>query len=400
LGQGGSDRARHRGQGRDRSTREVRERPLTPIRYASTDAGLELPIVDVTHPAFRVDPSDAELDAMSREFIADAEKRAKIPRFAQRLMFGTLLRRSVLGRGIMGAHGTFLDGLSTYLLKLGPANLDPRWATAIDRKIAASLPALSVRLRLQDMARLLADGLTASLGARPTAPLCLVNIAGGPAIDSVNALLVLQARDPSLLSRRHTAIVVFDQDAHGPSFGARALAELRGNAGPLADLDITFERVAYDWRQTSVLTADLARRDLDQAVVAVSSEGGLFEYGLDEEIAANLATLAAATPPATFVVGSVTRLGGPAIYLHRELSRAAVRPRALETFREIAARGGWDVSIAIERPFSVNVRLDRSNGSNRSERSDGSDRSEPKAESRKPRAQSPEPRAESPVECL
>jgi hypothetical protein len=88
---------------------------------------------------------------------------------------------------------------------------------------------------------------------------------------------------------------------------------------------------------------------------------------LDEEIAANLATLAAATPPATFVVGSVTRLGGPAIYLHRELSRAAVRPRALETFREIAARGGWDVSSAIERPFSVNVALTRSN---RSERSD------------------------------
>lgn len=310
---------------------------------------------------------------MSREFIAEAEKRARIPRFAQRLMFGTLLRRSVLGRGIMGAHGTFLDGLSTYLLKLGPANLDPRWAGPIDRKIAASLPALSVRLRVQDMARLLADGLIAALGARATAPLHLVNIAGGPAIDSVNALLLLQARDASLLARRHTAIVVFDQDAHGPSFGARALAELRRNAGPLANLDTTFERVAYDWRQTSVLTADLGRRDLDQAVVAVSSEGGLFEYGSDEEIAANLAALAAATPAGTFVVGSVTRLGGPAIYLHRELSRAAVRPRALDTFREIAARGGWNVSTAIERPFSVNVALTKSN---RSERSNGCGKSD------------------------
>jgi hypothetical protein len=42
-------------------------------------------------------------------------------------------------------------------------------------------------------------------------------------------------------------------------------------------------------------------QDLQRSVCAVSSEGGLFEYGSDEEIAGNLTTLTELTPADTIV---------------------------------------------------------------------------------------------------
>jgi hypothetical protein len=39
----------------------------------------------------------------------------------------------------------------------------------------------------------------------------------------------------------------------------------------------------------------------------VSSEGGLYEYGSDAEVVANLSVIAARAPEGTFVVGSFTR---------------------------------------------------------------------------------------------
>jgi hypothetical protein len=60
----------------------------------------------------------------------------------QRLLLRLLLRKSKLGRGLVAASGTFVDGMTTYLLKLGPGNLGTR-VDLIDRRIAASSPALS-----------------------------------------------------------------------------------------------------------------------------------------------------------------------------------------------------------------------------------------------------------------
>ena len=58
------------------------------------------------------------------------------------------------------------------------------------------------------------------------------------------------------------------------------------------------------------------------------------------------------------MVGSVTRADEPGQRL-RETSRAATRPRGLTAFRALAARCGWRVTRAIERPFSDHVVLAR-----------------------------------------
>src|SRR5262249_38660767 len=154
----------------------------------------------------------------------------------------------------------------------------------------------SMRMRLQNVAGFMADALGPALEAAPGVPVHLVNIAGGPAIDSLNALILLRRDRRSALEGRSVHIHVFDQDTAGPTFGARALNALKEPGARLHGLDVTFRHVLYDWRQTATLSPEVALLDLSRAVWAASSEGGLFEYGSDEEIVSNLKVLREAAP--------------------------------------------------------------------------------------------------------
>src|SRR5262249_56850889 len=113
-----------------------------------------------------------------------------------------------------------------------------RYAKPVDKKIAAALPAVSMRLRLQDVAQLAAEALLPLLSADPRRPLHLLNIAGGPAIDSLNVLVVIQKAQPDLLRDREIFIDVLDLDEAGPAFGKAGLEALSENGGPLQGLAI------------------------------------------------------------------------------------------------------------------------------------------------------------------
>ena len=339
---------------------ETKKKPGVHYALAShgRDGDLELPIIDVTHPAFAVTLTEAEVEAQVARFLGGPQPYAKLPPFLQRALLGLFLRKSLLARGIRKSEGAFLPGLSTYLLKLGPDNLGDAYAVPLDRRIAASLPALSVRLRLQDMATLLAEALAPRLAARPGRPLRLVNIAGGPAMDSLNALILLRRDHPQALGRRRVWIDVLDQDHDGPAFGAHALAELVRADGPLAGVDANLLAIRSNWRETGPLRDLLREVRAVEAVAAGSSEGGLFEYGSDEEIGANLACLRDEAPDDFVMVGSVTRDDETSRRLRRG-SRHAIRPRGLEVFRALAARSGWRIARAIGRPLSDQVVLER-----------------------------------------
>jgi len=328
------------------------------VHYAFTVDDLELPIVDVTHPAFAVSPTDAEQTKLVADFLAREMPFAKLPPVLRRGLLSFFLRGSVLARGIRGSQGTFLPGMSTYLLKLGPDNLGAAYAKPIDRRIAAALPALAVRWRLNDMAHLLAEQLAPLLDARAKAPLRFVNIAGGPAMDSLNALLLLARDRPGLLAGRAVAIDVLDADSDGPAFGARALAALSTPGAPLHAVDARLRHVVYDWNDPRPLRAVLEEARAEGALAVGSSEGGLFEYGTDEAIVANLTAVRETAPRDFAIVGSVTRADRP-IQRLRETSQPATRPRGLEVFRPLVTRAGWRVTRAIERPFSDQVVLVR-----------------------------------------
>jgi hypothetical protein len=321
----------------------------TGILYAMADDGVNLPVIDVTNAAFAVGVSDAELAARSAQFVLEQAQRQEIPASLR-----DALAHSTLGRALMEASGTFLGGMSTYLIKLGPDNLGAD-ANPIDRSIAATFPAFTSRLRLQDMARLLADGLC-STAADHQRPVCLTNIGGGAGADSWNALIYLHTEHPDLLLGRQVVIAVLDLDDRGPAFGVRAVDALRAPGAPLGGIDISLRHLYYDWAQTGQLRRVLYALRASEAACAISSEGGLFEYGSDQEIVANLEAIRAGTSADAFVVGSVTREGEAVRASHRA-TRISARPRTMEAFRSLVGQAGWLAQCVIERPFSYHVRL-------------------------------------------
>jgi hypothetical protein len=322
------------------------------VIYAKTEDGLELPVIDVTNPVFAVSATEEEMAAMLEQFIRESQERGELPAAVRQA-----LQNSLFGRALMAASGTYLDAMSTYQLKLGPDNLGAQ-AAPIDRRIAGSFPAFSSRIRMQDMARLLAEGLTTAAAERPHRELRLVNIGGGVAADSWNALIHLQAERPGVLAGRKIIVTVMDADPRGPAFGLRALEALRGAPGPLRGVDIRFEYLSYEWSETERLRAALESLAAAGALCAISSEGALFEYGSDAEIVANLRVLREGTAADAIAVGSVTR-DGAAVRASARANGVATRPRTLEGFRGLAAEGGWVLQTVVERPFSFNLRMAR-----------------------------------------
>lgn len=320
------------------------------VIYARTEDGLELPVLDMTNSAFAASATEAELEAMSTQFIKDMGNRPPVT-----LEMQEAFQKSIFGKAIMEASRTFLDGVTTYRMKLG-ADFLPTNANAVDKAIMASFPVLCVKLRVRDMALLLAEGLAARLESGSNRGVLLVNIGGGPAADDWNALVALRNEFSEKMAKRDFRIAVLDMDTQGPAFGARAIEALREAGSPLRGMQIGFQHFGYDWRDAQRLQEILGELRAADRLCAMSSEGALFEYGSDEEIVANLKQLHEVTAADTIVVGSVTRTGD----VDRAAStngRVATRPRTMEQFKALAENGGWRVEKTLERPFSYNVRM-------------------------------------------
>ena len=310
------------------------------VVFATTADGLRLPVIDVTHPAFAIPDDPASLAARHDAFLAWDRRNRRVPSFVTRLLMRLAARRSPLLRKILASDTGYLDSITTYMLKLGADQLPPGFDSPVDRKVAAAPHVTLVRLRMQQMAKLMANALLAPLADAPGTPLHFVNIAGGPALDSVNALIML-ARAHATLLHRPIAIHVFDAQQDGPTFGARALLALTAPEGPLHGIQVQFQHHAYDWNDTAPLAHLLADLTARGAIIAASSEGGLFEYGTDDAIVANLTALARAGVP--IVAGSVT---SSSEVRKRMIAQARFRlfARGLEGFAPLAERSGYAIA--------------------------------------------------------
>lgn len=309
---------------------------------ARTREDHDLPVIDVTDPRFAVPDDPAAAQALYRAFVAGEWRRSFIPKFIMRAMLRRAARESRLVHAIFASDAGYLDGMSTYVMKLGPDNLVPPYDTPVDRRLAASPHVPLLRLRMQQIAHLIAEGLVAHLGAVSGAPLHLINIGGGPALDSVNALILLR-RDRADLLRRPVVIHVLDSGTDGPFFGANAFEAMKADGRPLQGLDVAWQRHDYDWN----VPAPLARlvRDIASAggIIAASSEGALFEYGSDEAIVANLEALRRDGAGARLVAGSVTRDDKTRRRMIAETQFKLI-PRGLAGFAPLAARAGFAIA--------------------------------------------------------
>src|ERR1700690_1640232 len=327
------------------------------VCYAVTDDGLELPVIDITNPAFELLLGDSELNTLLQQYHQDVKGPEKLPGFLRPLLFDFMRKRSVLMRGLMGASGTFMSGMNTYMMKLGSDNLNEGYFTSIDHRIAASPAGSYMRLRLQDIAHLLADALIPVLDTQPKAAIHLLNIGGGPAIDSLNALILIRKERPNTLTGRQIYIHSLDLNTDDADFGARALASLLSEGAPLHGLQIGFQHISYNWSDPAGLGTLVKSFESGYNIVAASSEGALFEYGLDDHIIGNLRALDQVTPADMLIAGSVTRADDLGRMMNGAGlgSRAAVQFRGLEAFTELVQRAGWKITKVIDRPMSHDI---------------------------------------------
>ena len=103
------------------------------------------------------------------------------------------------------------------------------------------------------------------------------------------------------------------------------------------------------------------RIEADGAVVAGSSEGGLFEFASDEEIVANLKALRLGTPEDCVMVGPVVRDAAtldPRLRVMEHVpGRPAVRFVGLDVFGRLAGAAGWTVARSLDGPMHQVVSL-------------------------------------------
>ncbi|MCB8819236.1 hypothetical protein [Microvirga rosea] len=325
------------------------------IVLARTMEGGELPVIDVTHPRFALSEDDESLRKLHEALIREERRNGRVPKFLMRMMVKAAVKKSRLFRAMFGSGTSYLDGLSTYVMKLGPDNLVPPYDAPMDRKFAAAPHVTFMRLRMQQMAALIADGLMGELSVSDHRPLHLINIAGGPAIDTLNALILLLRTSPERLKRPIT-IHVLDLDEAGPFFGQEALSRMKAEGGRLHGLDVTLERRTYDWNDTSILKRLVDDLIAQGAIIAAMSEGGLFEYGSDTAILANLKALRADGKGACCVVGSVTRTEEARGKLTGARQFNLI-PRGLEVFGPLAEEAGFRIGNVRQTIWSDQVEL-------------------------------------------
>src|SRR5262249_48039389 len=134
--------------------------PASNIAMATTHPEYALPMVDVTHPRFAVPDDPQAARALHEAFIAGERRRARIPKFIMRIMLRSAARKSRLVHALVQSKAEYLDGLTTYVMKLGADNLVPPFDTPMDRRCADSPHVGLFRLRMQQADRFRADGFT------------------------------------------------------------------------------------------------------------------------------------------------------------------------------------------------------------------------------------------------
>jgi hypothetical protein len=188
----------------------------------------------------------------------------------------------------------------------------------------------------------MADELKPILQTRNSAPLHLLNIGGGAAPDSMNALFLIQKDDPKLLQDRRVVIHILDIDRAGANFAARALEALQSEGAPLHGIAVESRFVEYDWSDATRMQA--IWRDIPGVVVvAGSSEGGMFEYGSEEQILANLKALHECSPHDFVMSGSVLHDENSVdanLRLLMKSSTLAVHPLGIARLKSIAQSAG------------------------------------------------------------
>lgn len=321
------------------------------LTYAFTENGIELPVLDVTHPLFLKSINEESLSKMLKEIEQKGEERAesfnKIPAFIKDFM----AKRSYIMAGFMlkDSDDTFLSGMSTLMMKFGPGLIGKGRRKFFDRLGSKAFGAVLLRMRVRDICKLQTDILISQLKNEKEKNLCFINIAGGAACDSINTLITLYKNDQSLLSNREIEINVFDIDRFGPIFAKNCVESLKSTGNYFSDLNISLNHIFYNWNDTSVLDEFLRKRK--NWLKISSSEGGLFEYASDEDIIRNLNVLYENSQNDMKIIGSLihdVNTVDPGIRASMKLTNIRARLLGVTGLENILKKTAWTIENLME----------------------------------------------------
>ena len=316
------------------------------ISYAYTLDGVELPVLDVTHPLFISSIDELKLQKMISEIGNEAAERAKkfynLPAFFKKY----LAKRSYIMAGFMemDSGNTYVSGLSTMMMKLGPGLIGKGRKKFLDRLGSKASGSMIVRMRARDMATLLAESVISSIKRNPGKDLCMFNIGGGTATDSINSLIIVHRTEPLLLRNIKIEINILDIDDFGPWFASQSAQALTSEGGVLNGIELECRYYKYDWKDTALLSTLV--KEKKECIQAYSSEGGLFEYGEEKHILDNLRSISENNQKETFITGSV--LKDPLTIdpiIMATLSMTSITPKlyGIEVLSKLASESGWKV---------------------------------------------------------
>jgi len=277
---------------------------ISRLVYAFTDNGIKLPVLDITHPQFLSSIDEDRLDEVSKTSFQKMLDLGEMSDTQKKIYHDQLTKSYIYGRVFMrDPADNFLNGMSTYVYKLGPNLIKGSGERDLDRSLSMGIGGLAVRMRIRDLCRMQADVLIPQLESWPDKDLCFVNIAGGAASDSINTLILIVKENLSLLKNRKIEINLLDIDTICPHFAKTSIEALKAQGHYFHGLDIAFNHIPYHWKDTNGLLWLLS--DKKETIVMCASEGGLFEYGVDEDIIQNLNVLHDHSPQGTRIAGTI-----------------------------------------------------------------------------------------------
>jgi hypothetical protein len=321
------------------------------LSYTSTLNNVELPVLDITHPLFISSIDEVKLKKMLKEAEKNAEKTAEkfnnMPAFIKSFLAKRSFTMSELIQN--KDDNKYLSGVSTLMLKLGPGLIGKGKKRFFERLSSRGIGGIVLRMRVRDISYCQAKALIPVLKKHPEKNLCLINIAGGAASDSINALVLVLKENPALLHNKKIEINVLDIDLFGPGFAGKCITELNKPGGLFHGLDLTYRHIPYDWNNTEALEKIFSERK--DWLQACSSEGGLFEYCTDEVIRKNLDAIFNLSDSETTITGSLLHEIGKvdsAIIASLKIS-TGIKPRflGLEYLKHIC-KNNWIIDNIIE----------------------------------------------------
>jgi hypothetical protein len=205
-------------------------------------------------------------------------------------------------------------------------------------------------MRIRDLCRLQAGAVVPQLESSPEKTLCFINIAGGAASDSINTLILIRTENPTLLKNRKIEINVLDIDTISPHFARSCIEALKKQAHHFHGLDIAFHHIAHDWKDTDGLIPLLSNKK--DHIVMCSSEGGLFEYGMDEDILRNLNVLYDHSPGDMRIAGTIihdTDTVDPTVPATAKATNSGLRFLGVNGLKDLLEKTDWRLESVQEK---------------------------------------------------